>query len=383
VEAVNLCNPYANNKLTAWPNAWRALNAGTDCLTSVHLMPQNLCNHHCEFCSYRMPDNKNSALFNDKAHLPFSSIKPLLDHFEELGVRGIELTGGGEPLAYPHINTLLLEIKHRGFQLGLVTNGTLFEKCRDTILGLGETLSWVRVSIDAGDRDTYARMRLCPPEHWDRAWQTLQAIGDAAESFHKDFRLGASFVLSRENCHPGQVFNFVKEAWALGIDNVRLSSTFSDMGLDFFGDRQIIETEYAADKATEEFHLKDGHNGKGPNFQVHNFISTRLLESAAPHQDYERCHTKDLLCVVEGSGNVYPCCTFTGSGKHVYGNFLSHPRGFKGVWEDTQDLRQQWDARTKCKVSCLYRERNLAMIDLLDEPTPRPTNGDVIHPEFI
>ena len=51
-------NEYATDKLGSHPEIVAKLRKGESTLTSVHLMPQNLCNHSCSFCSYRLPDNK-------------------------------------------------------------------------------------------------------------------------------------------------------------------------------------------------------------------------------------------------------------------------------------------------------------------------------------
>lgn len=371
---------YSPLKLEAHPETVRKLRkTETGDLITVHLMPQNLCNQRCSFCSYRLPDNKNSSDFNEQAHLDWHAMMSLLEDFHEMGVKGIEITGGGEPLAYPFITRLLGQLGEMNFQVGLVTNGTLYERLKPGYLHrlLGPRLSWVRVSIDAATSSTYAKMRQATITQFTRAWQAVEDIATYRAEFHPDFKLGVSFVLCNENI--GEVYEFVKMAKESGADNVRLSSTFSDQHMDYFRDKEAV------DRAVEDSILAKDHfqHFNPSNFHVHNFIPTRLTETDDPYQPYRRCPTKDLLCVVEGSGKVYTCCTFTGSLSGLYGNFTESPGGFKGLWEDHVEYRKKWDSRKECQVSCLYRERNIAMNALIDGHHRQPNPEGIIHGEFI
>jgi len=371
-----MTDPYSTTKLSAYPDVVRRLReTGEGELLTVHLMPQNLCNHSCEFCSYRMVDNKNSEAFDEGKHLPWDDMRKLLFDLYALNVRGIELTGGGEPLAYPDIRELLAALGRFNFAVGLVTNGTLLDRVGSR---LGEKdaavellakagLRWARVSVDAGRAETYARTRQAPEAHFERAWETVWRLSRAREEFHAEFKVGVGFVLTNENI--SEVYEFVAHAKESGADNVRLSLTFADSHLDYFRDKVKLKLAVGDSvRAEEDFSDK--------TFAVHNMIPTRYWEQEHPTQKYKRCPTKDVLCVVEGEGKVYSCCTFTGSKRGLYGNILEHELGFAGVWKDSAELRKNWDARVECQVACLYRDRNLAMNRLIDAPDP-------IHKEFI
>ncbi|MCU7936715.1 MAG: hypothetical protein KZQ99_17880 [Candidatus Thiodiazotropha sp. (ex Dulcina madagascariensis)] len=83
----------------------------------------------------------------------------------------------------------------------------------------------------------------------------------------------------------------------------------------------------------------------------------------------------------DDKGKVYTCCTFTGSFKGLYGNFMEHPGGFRGLWEESGAWRKNLLASEYCDCSCLYRDRNHAMNELIDgiqEAGPAH-----IHKEFI
>lgn len=364
-------NAYATDKLAAHPDVLADLRAGgAGRLISVHLMPQNLCNHSCSFCSYRLDQNHNSEAFNEKASIPIGALDSLLADFYSMGVQGVEVTGGGEPLAYKHSDYLWRRLGFYGFATALVTNGSLMHDAAPLICST--KLKWARVSIDSSTNRTHATMRRCPPDHFARAWRAVEQLRRYAPA-DPEFRLGVGFVLCNENWK--EVYGFVKMAKEHGADNVRLSATYSDQHLAYFGpDVSLKDAEYASVQAKADF--------EDENFKVHNQIPTRLHEIEHPFQDYERCTTKDVLCVVEGEGKVYTCCTFTGSNKGLMGNILTNPKGFRGVWEDNAAWRKSFNAKEYCTVSCLYRGRNLAMIDLIEAKEQVPAT-EAMHREFI
>jgi wyosine [tRNA(Phe)-imidazoG37] synthetase (radical SAM superfamily) len=127
-------SPYSVSKLAHHPEAIAAFRAGRVPAgpVQIHLMPQNLCNHDCSFCSYRLSNWKNSELFNDREHLAWPLLQQTLREAHAMGTRAIELTGGGEPMIYPQVDALLDLIDELGFDLGIVSNGTAITNARAT-----------------------------------------------------------------------------------------------------------------------------------------------------------------------------------------------------------------------------------------------------------
>ena len=356
-----MSDAYATDKLLAHPEAIAALRAGGSKLTTVHLMPQNVCNQRCSFCSYRLPDNKNSEAFDERAHLSLDHLSDLCIDFDAMGVQGVEVTGGGEPLAHPNAQFMWTLMAHHTFATALVTNGTLMTEQLARLIG-ASGLKWARVSIDAGTPETYAKMRKTPEAHFEKAWNAVRLLREHAPD-DPDFRLGVGFVLCNENVD--ELPTFIARARDSGADNVRLSLTFSDRNREFFDDPE---------KVSEVAELSKQIAATSTDaFTIHNQIPQRWYEVTHPTQDYRRCPTKDLLCVIEGRGDVYTCCTFTGSLKGRYGNI--EPDGFRALWEKGDAFRRNLDASKYCTCACLYRDRNLAMNRIID--------SDQIHTEFI
>lgn len=348
-------NPYATNKLLAHPTLIRKLRAKRlDTLTQVHLMPQNACNQGCEFCAYRLVGNPNADIFDTSKAIPWPIMEKLLWNLADMEVKAVEVTGGGEPLAYPKKYEMFELLFSHGFDVALVTNGTLLT---DELAALiAPKLMWMRVSIDAGTKETYSKIRHTKLSHFDKAWDAVRKIR-LIGSHHPEFRLGVGYVVSNDN--ELELFKACQLAKDAGADNIRLSIAFSYLNLDYFKSQKRLQEAVELSRKCEE--LND------TSFQVINLIPERYNNVVEPVNEYHYCYSKDVITVIEGTGKVYTCCTFTGSTKGILGNFIEHPDGFEGVWRDSAEFRHELDPKVYCRSSCLYRKRNLDMIGLVEE----------------
>lgn len=99
------------------------------------------CNLDCDFCSVKNragDELETSQIFHILSDPVFGALK------------GVEITGGGEPTLHPDIDEI---IKHivlgRGLQAGLITNGmALMKKVSIDTMSL---LAWIRVSLNGLD----------------------------------------------------------------------------------------------------------------------------------------------------------------------------------------------------------------------------------------
>jgi MoaA/NifB/PqqE/SkfB family radical SAM enzyme len=107
---------------------------------TLHIMPESRCNLKCSFCS----------VSNRQVHerLDFSTIKTTVTRLTGLGLKGVVISGGGEPCIYPEFEDLLQFLYSQNLKVGLITNGTKLAKVDK---GLVKGLSWVRISANTLD----------------------------------------------------------------------------------------------------------------------------------------------------------------------------------------------------------------------------------------
>ena len=90
----------------------------------IQIDPVAFCNHDCPFCTYRFTrDADLNALFELKDMIPLDKMINIFDDAADLGVKAVELTGGGEPSLHPQFTQMLDEINSRRMDIGLITNG--------------------------------------------------------------------------------------------------------------------------------------------------------------------------------------------------------------------------------------------------------------------
>jgi len=135
----------------------------------VEVDPSNACNHACNFClsSYIHFDKFKGTETFSRALMDRDVLMNLCKDFVDMGVRAVNWTGGGEPTLNKHLKEAIEYCGHHGIKMGMFTNGTLFDKW-DMFDTLVENMTWVRISVDAGTKQTYNGIRKAR----DRDWET-------------------------------------------------------------------------------------------------------------------------------------------------------------------------------------------------------------------
>jgi organic radical activating enzyme len=132
-------------------------------IVTVH--PTDRCNHACEWCWY--PRSSHAV--------DIASTIAALDRFVSHGMDELVVSGGGEPLVHPDIDTLIHYVADiRGAQRRLYTNGSLIHKHP----GIGMAFDYVRVSMDAGGARKYARAHGTSERSYDRILTSLTALSE-------------------------------------------------------------------------------------------------------------------------------------------------------------------------------------------------------------
>jgi len=169
---------------------------------TVEIDPTNACNHDCIWCISGGFRARNAATLSRELLLR------LLIELAEYGVRSVTFTGGGEPLLHAALPQAMRVASEAGLEVGLVTNGELLSG--EKLAAAAETCSFVRVSLDAGNAETYAQMHR--PKAADAYERVLRNIGDliSARGRRATPTVGAAYL-----AHPANVGEIRAAARAL------------------------------------------------------------------------------------------------------------------------------------------------------------------------
>ena len=328
----------------------------------VQLIISDLCNQDCIGCPYRMEgytsnqhfgglDKNGQFTHNPSRFIPYDKVIEILDDCAAMGVRAIQLTGGGEPTVHPQFHDIVRGVLDRGLELALVTNGVRFP---DGIISDLMRATWLRVSIDAGAPETYQTYRRCPEWHWRKMLANLSSLVAAKSSSGSRVTIGVGFVVARENHR--EILDLVLRARQMGVDNVRISAAFTTEGAQYHA--EIFEE---AKRQTSRAVLLST-----PTFRVYDMLGNRVsdLEEGAP--DYERCAIQHFTTYIGGDQKVYRCCVTSYNDQGFLGDIKE--QRLSTLWSSSEKRQrmQTFDARS-CE-RCMFNNRNRAINTALDQP---------------
>ncbi|MBF0308880.1 MAG: radical SAM protein [Magnetococcales bacterium] len=126
------------------------------------------CNHDCIHCSTQ----QMTPFEMHKNFLPREAFLRFLQDFAALGGQEVFFAGNGEPLLHPHLPEFFQVGHELGLRMALSSNGQILtERMAPRILPYA---AWIRVSVNGGDRETYAAVHRCQPKEWDRLVANLE-----------------------------------------------------------------------------------------------------------------------------------------------------------------------------------------------------------------
>lgn len=145
-------------KFFAHEEAMRGLRAGRARCVVTHLMPTDICQHTCAFCSVQTREGNVLRLADMLAYV---------DILRGYGLKSVILSGGGNPLLYRDreggagISDLIYALAERGLDIGMITNGM---KLRD----YHGRRSYATLEPEALDCLTWLRISMAGLDHPER-----------------------------------------------------------------------------------------------------------------------------------------------------------------------------------------------------------------------
>jgi radical SAM protein with 4Fe4S-binding SPASM domain len=206
-------NPFEKNKiLTMCSVAKKILEGKMPHPLMAVVYPSYVCNHNCQGCSYQELDGKENVFLD-----PQNFVK-LLKSLHCLEVKSIELSGGGEPTLHPKFGELVELAANEGFELGLLTNGSLLS---DRIADLvADHFTYIQVSLDASEVRVYNRIH-DPPEIYgfQTILKNLEEVISKRNLKNSKLTVGAKVLVCQSNMNLiEEVINLAKD---IGCDYIQ------------------------------------------------------------------------------------------------------------------------------------------------------------------
>ncbi len=306
--------------------------------TQISITPTNLCNLKCHSCWQRDEIYYPGSYNKKPAEIPEEKLCQIIREAGELGVRSIELTGGGEPLARKDTTLRLIkEIKNKGMIGWMTSNGTLFSP---DIIKLMVELEWDKLTISLDGPDAQINDFLRPPAGtFDRVINTLSLFNEYKKLLQKELpEITFNVVVSKYNINRlSEIISLAGEHSVRGVtfEPVKiLSGECKGLLVDFEKEygrvmEELEKTQTAASK-NNIFTNIDGlmltpelikYSGK-----LLNNMPTEKIDSRESKLLEVSCIEPWFHIYLDAEGNVRPCCVSVGFGENI------HNKSLKNIW---------------------------------------------------
>jgi pyruvate-formate lyase-activating enzyme len=202
-------------------NLWEC-ETGADVLETypwnIALPIADICNARCTFCNSWLA---GTAVLKPEQLTPFLEVLPY--------ARLIGIQGHGEPLANPHIETILDHISRvvdpraNGY---IITNGIFLGKYLDKLLN--SCIETYNISLNAVTEQTHDVVMGLGRNKIDSILDTIRKLVDFRDASRPDMKITISMVLTADNIHEAAAF--VELGNALRVTRVYLRTLMPHSG---------------------------------------------------------------------------------------------------------------------------------------------------------
>lgn len=299
------------------------------------------CPHRCTFCS-------TDAL----EYLPnLADADILVNRMQEaatLGIKSIMFAGSGEPLLHKSINYIVRGAVEAGLDCSFTTNGVLLDK-----LDCPDLCQWIKVSLNAGSRDNYAKIHRTKPRDWDRVWKNIEQLIDRKGKC----ALGVQCVVLPENVD--EMGDLARMCGEHGVDYLVLKpysqATFS-----------IVQRDDIDYREMDEWLRNVVRQYSTPSFAV--IYRENAMKQESEYHHYDKCRATPFMWMyTRAEGDVSICSAHLMDQRFYVGNI--NGQTLKEIWEG-EKRRQAWEMMksfdiANCRLNCRMNQTNI-YLDQLD-----------------
>lgn len=261
-----------------------------------------ICNHRCSMCWIQtVPDDYRRMLIQRDQIDRLSALdyQKLLQNMP-LGLREVNVVGGGEPLLHPEIETIFRLIKRNGLKGSLITNGTnLTPEMARTLV----KIRWenIRISVSAGDRETYRRVQ--GVDRFDRLIENIRVLNHHRRGMKNPrMKLSVFHVLHRDSIrNPDILFKVAEQMEADFIE----FDPFIPLNPDLIPSREDISFA-----VSELPRLAKASSVPSNSAEIVMNLRNQLKAVATSGEfiPARRCSVGYDQCFIHANGDVFPCC---------------------------------------------------------------------------
>jgi MoaA/NifB/PqqE/SkfB family radical SAM enzyme len=314
----------------------------------IRIKPINRCNHDCWYCAYRDDQLQLGSDMIESDVLPESKMFEIIDDCISMGVKAVTFSGGGEPLLYKPLPETIEKLAAGGIKVATLTNGSNLKGRVAEALAAHAT--WVRVSVDAWNNESYMASRGAKAGQFDALLQNMANFSGTKTKC----TLGVSFIVCKEN-HK-EITNVCRKFKDVGVSHVKLSGVV-------VGNSSAENNSYHNQIRNEvERQIEAARIYEDSSFSVVNHYHE--LEERFD-KEYKTCPFLQFLTIIGADQIIYTCQdkAYTSSG--VLGSIKN--RSFKEFWFSDENMVKIYglDPSVSCRHHCVSHSKNLSILEYL------------------
>ena len=322
--------------------------AGIKAPLHIRIKPTNACTHNCWYCAYKADNLGLGEDMNQRDHIPKDKILEIISDIDEMGVKAVTFSGGGEPFNYPHLLTAIKKLAQTPVQFASLTNGSRLKGEMAEIFAHHGT--WIRVSIDGWDDKSYAKYRGIKEGVFTKLMNNM-------ENFKKlggERYLSAVLVVDNENF--SHVYEFVSRLKNVGVDSIKISG--------------CITSEDG--KIANEYHKPIFQNVRQQIKRVIDELSDEAFEVFDAYHEldskftkkYHWCPYLQILPIIGADLNVYSCQDKAYHDNGILGSLKK--QRFRDFWFSDKNNFFKINPTNHCNHHCVANLKNQMIIDYLN-----------------
>ena len=346
---------YAQSKyLVLLSEQWPALRqvitdgvpSGRGPLGYVEVHPDERCQLFCAYCRGGLRE-----VPNQQKTLAPQLLKKLIQDIHALNPTAFVRFSGtiGDPLMHPNIVDAFETIRELGtLRWGVTTNGLLLNKPKVTELLMAA--KYVHVSLDAGNTDTYHRLKHGHRGNFEKVIRNLEALAAQKHSRNSTVEIVVSFLLQKENY--GEVAELSKTLRRIRVD------TFEVKMQHFHENRHMSEetvrNAYALIRQVQK--ADDSCDYRVVVVQAED-AAVAKTRSDSHSIDFARCYANILgvNSAVDANGCIQTCCQYF-KDKHTH---IERTLGVQGTIDE--GLPQIWNSEGR--INLLKRDPRVSCVN--------------------
>ncbi len=315
----------------------------------VRIKPTNACAHSCWYCAYKASELQLGQDMVTRDSIALDKMLEIIDDLDEMGVKAVTFSGGGDPFHYKHLLEAAKALAASNMAFASLTNGARLSG--EVAEVFSEAATWLRVSIDGWDAQSYSEYRRVKETEFGRVignMEQFQKLGGKCV-------LGTSYIIDKRNVH--HIFEFARRMRDIGVDSVKMSPCItSNSGEEsnryheeFF---HVAKNEIAkaqAELASDSFEINDAYHVLDSKFD----------------KDYSWCPYLQMLMVIGADLNVYACQDKAYNLEHGSLGSLEGQR-FRDLWFDNKERFFRIDPSLHCNNHCVANLKNRMILEYLD-----------------